>query len=188
VEDYTWRITTFFEFVRLQGSRVDRLDSLVLQKHDGQKLKAAVLHFYPALKRPNIKPLARFERSLKAWGRRRPALGRLPPPYPAVCGVAVALHLLGRADTAVAALVGLSAYLRPGELRELRARDVTPPGAGFGPECQRWSLILGPSDEGGDPTNTSVCDDNVTPGRDSLKFPGHFLDLFRTRKQPKDQL
>ncbi|CAK0874858.1 unnamed protein product, partial [Prorocentrum cordatum] len=116
-----------------------------------EKLKATVLHFYPNLKRLNTKPLARFERPLKAWRRRRPALGRLPSPYPTVCGLAVALHLVGRTGVAVAVLVALSAYLRPGELCGLCVRDVAPPAVGFGPAYQSWSLILGPSDDNGDP-------------------------------------
>ncbi|CAK0872258.1 unnamed protein product [Prorocentrum cordatum] len=116
--DYSWRVEDFLESARRHDLRVTTLDCLgeaLLEwadqayldgrkKHDGEKLEAAVLHFDPNLKRPNTKPLARFERSLKARGRRRPALGRLPPPYPTVCGLAMAPHLMGRTDVAVAVL------------------------------------------------------------------------------------
>ncbi|CAK0801976.1 unnamed protein product, partial [Prorocentrum cordatum] len=202
IEDYHRRIEEFYEYARRQGLNVSTLDSLETalldwadeaylegrKKHDGEKLKAAVLHYYPNLKRPNTKPLARFERCLKAWGRRRPALGRLPPPYPTICGLAVALHLLGRTDMAVAVLVALSAYLRPGELRGLRVRDVVPPALGYGPEYQKWSLILGPSDSIGGPTKTGVYDDNVTMDHENLQFLDRFFELHRQGKGSNDPL
>ncbi|CAK0895237.1 unnamed protein product, partial [Prorocentrum cordatum] len=202
VEDYHRRIEEFYEYARRQGLNVSTLDSLETalldwadeaylegrKKHDGEKLKAAVLHYYPNLKRPNTKPLARFERCLKAWGRRRPALGRLPPPCPTICGLAVALHLLGRTDMAVAVLVALSAYLRPGELCGLRVRDVVPPALGHGPEYQKWSLILGPSDSNGGPTKTGVYDDNATMDHENLQFLGHFFELHRQKKGASDPL
>ncbi|CAK0837444.1 unnamed protein product, partial [Prorocentrum cordatum] len=202
IEDYHRRFEEFYEYARRQGLNVSTLDSLETalldwageaylegrKKHDGEKLKAAVLHYYPNLKRPNTKPLARFERCLKAWGRRRPALGRLPPPYPTICGLAVALHLLGRTDMAVALLVALSAYLRPGELYGLRVRDVVPPALGYGPEYQKWSLILGPSDSNGGPTKTGVYDDNVTMDHENLQFLDHFFELYRQGKGSSDPL
>eukprot|EP00959_Pyramimonas_sp_CCMP1952_P466274 9489707-Pyramimonas_sp.AAC.1 len=89
---------------------------------------------------------------------------------------------------AVAVLVALGAYLRPGELCGPRVRDVVPPALGFGPECQRWSLILGPSDDNGDPTKTGVHDDNVTLDHDNLHFIGDFFERYRRGKQPKDPL
>ncbi|CAK0887158.1 unnamed protein product, partial [Prorocentrum cordatum] len=178
VEDCHRRIEEFYEYAYLEGRK----------KHDGEKLKAAVPLYYPNLKRPNTKPLARFERCLKAWGRRRPALGRLPPPYPTICGLAVALHLLGRTDMAVAVLVALSAYLRPGELCGLRVRDVVPPALGYWPEYQKWSLIPGPSDSNGDPTKTGVYDDNVTMDHENLQFLGHFFELYRQGKGASDPL
>ncbi|CAK0815094.1 unnamed protein product [Prorocentrum cordatum] len=195
VEDYHRRIEEFYGFVRRQGLSTCTLDSpeaalldwagdALLEgrkKHDGEKLKAAVLHYYPNLQRPNTKPLARFERCLKARGRRRPALGRLPPPCPTICGLAVGLHLLSHTDMAVAVLVALSAYLRPGELRGLRVRD-------YGAEHQKWSLIFGPSDGQGDPTKTGVCDDNVTMDHENPQFLGHFFELHRRGKAPDEPL
>ncbi|CAK0853814.1 unnamed protein product [Prorocentrum cordatum] len=202
VEDYHRRIEEFYGFVRRQGLSTCTLDSLETalldwaddaflegrKKHDGEKMKAAVLHHYPNFERPNTKPLARFERCLKAWGRRRPALGRLPPPCPTICGLAVGLHLLDHTDMAVAALVALSAYLRPGELRGLRVRDVVPPALGYGPECQKWSLILGPTDGQGDPTKMGVHDDSVTMDHENLQFLGHFFELHRRGKAPDEPL
>ncbi|CAK0809169.1 unnamed protein product [Prorocentrum cordatum] len=190
VEDYHRRIEEFYGFVLRQGLSTCTLDAPEAallswagdpglegrKKHDGGELKAAVLLYCPSHKRTNTGPLARFERCLKAWEHRRPAMGRLPPPYTTMCGLAVGPPLQNHTDTAVAVLVALSAYLRPGELRGLRVRGVAPPARGCGAERQRWSLALGPSDGQGNPTKTGVCDDNVTIDHESLQLLGHFFE------------
>ena len=76
---------------------------------------AAYTHFHPHNGRFG-QPLARVARALQAWARLVPPLGRIPPAYPMVCGIVAALILLGRPDMAVAVLIAMSAYLRPGEL------------------------------------------------------------------------
>ncbi len=88
---------------------------------------------------------------------------------------------------AIACLVGLSAYLRPGELCGLRAKDLVAPAPGYGEAYRCWSLILGASDLG-DGTKTGVYDDNVRLDHEELQFIGPFLADLKSRRRPEDCL
>ncbi len=99
----------------------------------------------------------------------------------------VALYVRGRLHAAIACLVGLSAYLRPGELCGLRAKDLVAPAPGYGEAYRCWSLILGASDLG-DGTKTGVYDDNVRLDHEELQFIGPFLADLKSRRRPEDCL
>ena len=120
-----------------------------LSAQEGTKMLAAYTHFCPGNGRFG-QPLARVARALQAWGRIVPSLGRVPPAYPMVCGIVAALKSQGHADMALAALVALCGYLRPGELHDLNGRDVVAPMPRFGVGYQFSNLVLGARDGGAD--------------------------------------
>ena len=144
-----------------------------LSAQEGTKMLAAYTHFHPENGRFG-QPLARVARALQAWGRIVPSLGRIPPAFPMVCGIVSALKSQGHADMALAALVALSGYLRPGELHDLRGRDAVAPMPQFGEGYQFGSLVLGARDVG--PTKTNIYDDAVILNHPSLQWVSGLLE------------
>jgi hypothetical protein len=95
--------------------------------NDSTETLAVSLHVHPKRCRLAGATRPRVSRALQAWGRLRPAHGRTPPAYPIICRIVCCRVRLGRSGMAVAALVALSGYLRPGELLGLGCRDVVAP-------------------------------------------------------------
>jgi integrase len=201
VKDYTRRYGEFKAFCALHllplGSRgsdeialLEWADMVYLDgkpASDGTKTLAAFLHFHPERSRLAGAAMPRVSRALQAWGRLRPAHGRIPPAYPIICGIVCCLVRLGRSDMAVAALVALSGYLRPGELLGLRCRDVVAPMPMFGGGYSHWSLLLGPIDMR-KPTKTGVYDDSVILDHPSLQWLGCELEKLMRYRNPDELL
>ena len=199
--DYLKRYIAFIQFCTVRqlprGSResdeiamlewADHLFSEGAPASDGTKSLAASLHFHPERGRLAGACMPRVSRAMQAWGRLRPANGRLPPAYRIVCGITVALVLLSRRDMAVATLVALSAYLRPGELFGLRCRDLVRPLPMFGTSFGRWSLLLGPYATR-KPTKTGIYDDSVILDHESLNWLGDEISLLLANRGPDEPM
>ena len=95
------------------------LDELFIQGKEvpeGTKMWAAFCHPYPQHGRVGAEPLPRVLRALQGWSKLAPAGFRLPLPEEAVAAIALMMLKQGEPAWGLLTLIGMSAYLRPGEL------------------------------------------------------------------------
>ena len=143
----------------------------------GQKMYAAYCDRFPARGRLG-QPLARVRRSLTAWRRLVPAFGRIAPAFPMICGIVTELVRAGQRQMALATLVTMSAYLRPGEMHALRGCDMVRPLPQFGTEFVNWSIVLGATDaDEPKPTKQLIYDDAVILDHHELSFLNELLEV-----------
>ena len=127
----------------------------------GTKTLAAVGHHRPRYHRScRTGLLPRARRALQGWQRIAPLPTRLPLPWIAVAGVAMALAADGHPNAAVAVMVGADAYLRPGEIRGIMPEDVVAGRGEVGAAYSFTSLLLNPEQRGVQ-TKTHQFDDSV---------------------------
>ena len=149
--------------------------------YEGTSMLAAYTHFHPQNGRFG-QPLAMVARALQAWSKLVPSLGRIPPAYPMVCGIAVCLCVNQRWEMALAVLVALSGYLRPGELHALRGHDLVAPMRYFGEGYRYWSLVLGSRDGPSGPTKAGIYDDAVILDHETLQWMRGALAALKRRR------
>ena len=131
----------FLDFAARFGLRVDShplLDAALVDFSDdafldgenvdfGEKLQAALEAMLPSFQRHGKLQLPRFKRALKGWRRLAPNRSRLPMPEEHMHAMVGALCAAGHAEMGLWTRMVFSAYLRPGEGRQLMTADVVEP-------------------------------------------------------------
>lgn len=80
----------------------------------------------------------------RSWQLLEPVEHRLPMPYPLFCAALVLCFLSGRIEFAALLLLGFSAALRPGEMLNLRRRDLILPSDLLGAAQEMFVIISNP--------------------------------------------
>jgi len=133
----------------VEAGLLEYFDAIVMEEQkgadSGTKLLAAIGHFYPSLGvsgrgKQGCPP--RVARALQGWCRLVPAGSIDALPEMAVEGVAVELCRKTKYDMALATVLDLDAYLRPGELLSLRKSNLIPPQEMLGRSGRYWSLLM----------------------------------------------
>ena len=115
----------------------------------GTAFLAALGDAYPAytkLMKNATLPLS--SRAIQGWRKLHPNGMRSPWPFPAVCGVAIEMHRRGAKDMAMATILAVDTYLRPGELSRLASKSVILPRPSLGPDYHHASLLVHPWSHG----------------------------------------
>ena len=108
----------------------------------GEKLVAAMKHFYPELSnKPHLK--ARLQNGLTGWGKRSPEASHSPLPVSGVFAIIGAMLHQSHFLSACFVLIQFLGYLRPGELQGLTVGQLLPPVASSG-ASRHWCLLLSP--------------------------------------------
>lgn len=84
---------------------------------------------------------------IQGWKKLDPPGSRLPLPWEAVCLMAKFMKRNMR-EEALMMLLAFVCYLRPGEVAQLRAKDLIPPVNSRSKAGRLWSLILHPQERG----------------------------------------
>ena len=109
----------------------------------GEKLVAAIKHFYPEL--GSQKHLqARLQNGLTGWSKRSPEYSHAPLPINAVFAIIGAMLFAGHHLSACFVLIQFLGYLRPGEVQALVVSQLIPPVSSSG-VGQHWCLLLSPT-------------------------------------------
>ena len=106
----------------------------------GERLLAALMCLFPSYSRFGSRRLPRTLRALRGWRLLSPSYSREPWDWLVWCALAMALISAGRFLAAIATLVMVEAYLRPGEMLSLEPASLLPPRAGR----EDWALLLFP--------------------------------------------
>ncbi|CAK0850468.1 unnamed protein product, partial [Prorocentrum cordatum] len=110
----------------------------------GEKLLASVQWAEPRLGRLGGKRMPVCRQCLRGWRRAAPAGGRLPLPYDVVALLACWMICQGLRPHALAILMMMELYLRPGEPFLLRGRDVVAGSLSGAREWTPTSVLLHP--------------------------------------------
>lgn len=178
-----------------QGNAVDRethrseltehLEEIYYEGDDvssAQYLIAAVLHYNPFLRSPQLLP--RVRQSLKGWRKICPPRSRLPIPWEVTCLLVTQAIHEGCLDLALHMLVMFSLYLRPSEALRLRNKDIVAPVKRKGSAYLWWSFVLHPF-ECGVPSKTLEFDETLVLDLPYHKGIGQALRTFAGRQQQR---
>ena len=78
-------------------------------------------------------------------------------------------------------MVATTAYLRPGEVRTLRADDLLPPSRGQARLLREWSVVLKSADRS-EPTKTGTCEETLY--FDHPPVLGEALGAYKSQLEP----
>jgi hypothetical protein len=201
--DYMRRLSLFEEFCQREGLPLhtdEEIEIALLEHFDesflvgglpldyGTKLMASLATRWPHLQRAargDLLPRAR--RALQGWGRLAPLTVRLPIPAVGVAGIAVELALAGHRSAALATMVGMDAYLRPGELLSLVKESVIPGRPALGRGHSRTSLLLFPS-AGGVASTMGQFNDSIVLDSTNRKYLGPAVEALARTRAPAQSL
>jgi len=175
--DYARRLSKFEEFCQqsklvltsvatTELAALEFFDHLFLEGRgagEGVKLLSALRQSMGAPGRSLAEQWPRASLALAGWRKLKINHTRLPLPIPVVEALAMTLASVGRANSALAILVGTDGYLRPCELLDIRHHDVF---LGLGDPAMslhgidKPSILLRP-ERRGVPTKTNVFSDSV---------------------------
>ncbi|CAK0827710.1 unnamed protein product [Prorocentrum cordatum] len=105
----------------------------------GHLLLATIEGLFPEHGRCGPAKLPRAHRALQGRGRPAPGQSRLPEARPAWAAVMGELLRVGCRAMAFEVVVSLVTYGRPGEIRDLKAKWITPPATNVGPF---WTILI----------------------------------------------
>ena len=151
------------------------------QGHTATATMAAIGWALPHFSRHGSGELPQTKQAVQGFIKLSPARTRLPLPPSVMSLIAFHMVALGFRTAATMMLVGVSAYLRPGELVNLRGSQLVPPSKGG--MTSSWGLSLHPQ-EMQKPSKTGQFNDTVL-----LDNPHHrFLQgpLARIKKATND--
>ncbi len=200
LKDYTRRVTEFRAYVTSELKRVlepgdefvtmllEYMDELFFQGYpspDGQKLIAALKHFYPVYQRGGSLSLSRAERALKGWSRH--SLTRVRSPLPVQLLGALVGYMLHQGWTwaALALIIGFITYLRPGELLTLSRKHLIAPYRSAG--LLHWSIIYRLVEDG-KPTKSGEFEEAVTIDGPWAPWLNPILEALHRRLRPEQGL
>jgi hypothetical protein len=156
----------YFDHLYMEGESVEA----------GEKTLAGWAAFYPTYSKGGI-PLPRVLRALKGWRKSAPGGVRNPCPQLACTALAGSMATSGHPEMALFILTSFSSYGRPGEIFNLRGKDVIPPVKPY----LHYTLELAPS-EMGISTKAGQYDDAVLLDDPDMPWLGDLLwSLARTR-------
>ena len=144
----TWAavLLEYVTFLLLSGSAASAAEGAV----------NAVLFF----RSTSLRHHPRLQRALRGVRATRPHRSRVPLAEEIVAAVAAILIAWGLRPLALLVLLAATAYLRPGEVRSLRAADILPPSQGRAALLREWSVFLRP-EEREEPTKTGTFDETI---------------------------
>lgn len=133
----------------------DRVAALFLEREyfageglqRGNYIMAAMKDCYPQYKKAGGERLVRGEEALKGWRKLDPPQTRLPLPRAVMALVAAGMMRLGQVRAARSWWLGMTAYLRPGELLGMKHWQLSAPVRGS-KEASVWVVLLHPASEG----------------------------------------
>ena len=108
---------------------LDHLFLLGLSVSSGEKVVPALAAVHTQFG-SIMKSRHRVQRALRGWRRLRPPISRLPFNWPTICAWATGMVTAGHRLGALALILSAVAYLRPGEVLQLRADGVILPVPG----------------------------------------------------------
>ena len=128
--------------------------------HQGSKLLAALMHFYPGMGTSIGSCFPESTRALRGWHRRMPAKSRAPLPFIGL--VLILLHQLmcGEVAEALATLLSFSLYLRPRECSGLSRGQLVAPQPLGEAHFDKWAVVLHPL-ESQLPSKVGVFDESL---------------------------
>jgi len=190
-EDYHRRMQSFFQFLRMKKmpqvslrKNTQKLDEACncfmnymfdqgFELAEGTKFLAAVCDTFPGCGPKHI--LARTRRSLQGWLKLEPQ--RTRPPLPWALVAAMTMHMMKRHQlhAAAAILLSFTAYLRPGEVLDLRKTDLVAPM----PRQEHWSLLLHPA-ERQERSKVGLADESILLDSPLLPWLGPALNRLQT--------
>ena len=139
----------------------------------GEKLLAAVMHFFPEYGRLGGAKIPRAWRCVKGWRRLSPARSRQALPLAVWCAFAWHLCCQGHPLMAVFLLLLVSTYARPNELLRVAKGCVVAPAHNI---TSVWSLVLNPA-EGLRPSKTGAVDESMLLDSPWLQWLGPALTI-----------
>ena len=98
---------------------LDHLFLLGLSVSSGAKVVPALAAVHTQFG-STLKNSHRIQRALRGWRRLRPPVSRLPFNWPTICAWATGMVMAGHRLGALALILSAVAYLRPGEVLQLR--------------------------------------------------------------------
>ena len=103
-----------------------------------------------------------------------PAQSRLPLPKVIMFGLCMKLMAKGLAEIALMVITAFDLYLRPGEVANLRSRNIVAPVRGAGEQFRLITVIIRDY-EGGVPDKIGVFDNSLRLDNPRTKWIGEFL-------------
>jgi len=131
----------------LELALLDLMDNMLdedLPAHEAEKVVAAVKDGLPFASGPHSMP--RVRRALAGYRKAKPARSRAPLCAELVAGICALLLRDGHRDLALQVFTCFCTYLRPGEARRLRVRELLAPMRRSGP-LSSWSVVVAPQEE-----------------------------------------
>ncbi|CAK0837412.1 unnamed protein product [Prorocentrum cordatum] len=137
----------------LSNLLLDYLDVLLEEGNeygDAEKVVAAVKHHMFSV--PGVNVMPRVTRALKGFRKKRPPRSRAPIPRLVMAGLVTVLKFWGLHDLALMVLMSWVAYLRPGEARGLKVKDLVAPVGrkrrrGQQSALDHWSIVVAPQED-----------------------------------------
>ena len=105
----------------------------------------------------------------------------MPLPLPMVTAIAASMWRAGLRRAGLGVIIAISAYLRPGELLSLKAKQIVAPAPAAGVPC--WSLLLFP-EEDGRPSKTGHFSTVVLLDNPRFRFIDPVLEALKSRLAP----
>lgn len=143
---------------------VEYLNRLYLkgfQSYKGDRLVAAILHFFPEYGRQGDHKLPRVWRAVKGFRKLCPGKSRLAYPLAVWAAISVRLRQLGHLRMGLFVMIALSSYARPSELLRLRVFSLVRPAHGV---TSSWALLLSPEER---PERSKTGDYDISIALDS---------------------
>ena len=162
----------YYDELFLSGAQADAAD----------KVAAAWRDRFVAYSRHGDAVLPREVRARQGFHRAAPGCSRAPLALSITTGIAMGLIHDGFREMALAVLLSFSAYLRPGECRDLRCEDVLGPVGPASSALGHTSIVIAPESRGA-ASKTQTFDDTII--LDSSDLPGLgalVLALARSRR------
>lgn len=168
----------FFDHAYLNGGSVDI----------GTKVLAALGDKFPRWHRSAaIGRLPRARRALQGWLRLSPLVTRLPLPWMVLAGLACSMARLHHRFYGLAAILAADAYLRPGELANLKTHHVIKAAPELGEGAAITSLLLHPFEDG-KASKTHVFNESVALDSLHRRWLGPLVDALAAARGKKMDL
>ncbi|CAE8620312.1 unnamed protein product [Polarella glacialis] len=136
------------------------IDHFFLENRSFPDIEKGVAAIFASLPRLRRLDMPRVKRALKGYKKKRPPVSRYPLPEEVVAGVAAVLHLNHHPRNARSVLCQFYGYLRPGECRKLKVKDLVIPAGGMSKSMNNYAVIIAPFEDL-QPSKTQTFDDTV---------------------------